>query len=505
MSEQQKSLIGRSGELEQLKQHVFKFAARNAGSTGLQIISVSGSGGVGKTYLLDAVLDETRSALNEALTIKIDASNEHLLKEFVLIVDQMLAPTELPQPAKSKHDYFPASRALFRKQLELAGMVESEISENKDLSEQVKSVAKALYRLSPAVKYIPKYGPAIAGALKGMESVKAEEYVEPALEVLTSLKALSDDGGFFANPLTKRRFTALRHSPYEAIADAYVSDLSAMLEGYRNEDLLTRLTHSPIKGLNRLLLIVDDYEAVGRVIGKFMVESLLPRLKNAAFSSLVIFLGRDSVYEADKDFGHHLAGNIAEPIRLEPFCESEGVKYLTSVGYTEAEALDWYRKARGLPFILRLLAENRTNEEKQSAIFFKRFYERTTRWMSSDQKEWLLPVCYLDNVNEDTLELMLPEVDAGRIMDWFENDASVRDVKAGEYTVTPYIRHMLLEYNRRKVGETTHKDLIEKARSAMQKVHGVVIKSQAEATPPMTFWHRLWRLVSGRKSNSSTQ
>lgn len=493
-------LIGRDSELDQLKRHISKFSAANASSAGLQIVSVSGSGGVGKTFLLDAVLEETRTVLNQALTIKVDASNEHLLKEFTLIVDQMLAPTELPQPAKAKHDYFPASRELFRKQLELIGMVESEISKNKDLSDQVKNVAKALYRLSPAVKYIPKYGPVVAGALKGMESVKAEEYVEPALEVLTSLKALSDDGGFFANPLTKRRFTALRHSPYEALADAYLSDLSAMLEGYRKEDLWTRLTHTPIKGLNRLLLIVDDYEAVGRVIGKFMVESLLPRLKNASFSTLVIVLGRDSVYESDKEFAHHLAGNIAEPIRLEPFSESEGMNYLMGFGYTEAEALDWYRKARGLPFILRLLAENRSDEEKQSAIFYKRFYERTTRWMSSDQKKWLLPVCYLDNVNEDTLRLLLPDVEPARIMDWFENDASVRDVKAGDYTVTPYIRHMLLEYNRRKVGEATHAAYIEKAKAAMIQVHGAPIEPPIEVPPAMTLWQRLCRLFAGGKS-----
>ena len=257
MATKENPLIGRDSELDRLKQHIGKFSAANASSAGLQIVSISGSGGVGKTFLLDAVLDETRETLKQALTIKIDASNEHLLKEFTLIVDQMLAPTELPAPAKAKHDYFPASRALFRKQLELVGMVESEISKNKDLSDQVKNVAKALYRLSPAIKYIPKCGPAVAGALKGMENVKAEEYVEPALEALTSLKALSDNRGFFVNPLKKRRFTALRHSPYEAIADAYVSDLSAMLEGYRNEDFLTRLTHAPIKGLNRLLLIVD--------------------------------------------------------------------------------------------------------------------------------------------------------------------------------------------------------------------------------------------------------
>lgn len=461
--------VGRVSELDQLKQHIQKFAAAPSSTNGLQIVSVSGSGGVGKTFLLDEVLDETRTILKQALMVKVDASNEHLLKEFTLIVDQMLAPIELPQPAKAKHDYFPASRSLLRRQLQLIGMVEAEISNNQELSDQIKSVAKALYRLSPAIKFIPKVGPAAAVALKGMETLKFEEYVKPALDAIEGLNSLKEKGGLFANPLTKRRFTALRHSPYEAISEAYVSDLSAMLRGYQKDDRWRRLTHPPINGMNRLLLIVDDFESVVRVIGTFLVESLLPRLKNASFSTLVVILGRDSVYEADKDFAHHLAGNTVEPIRLERFTESEGVKYLMEFGYTEAESREWYRKSRGLPFILKLLAENRTDEEKQSAIFYKRFYERTTRPMSPAERNWLTPICYLDKVNEGTIKVMLPREEAALVMAWFANDGSVRDVKSPDYCVTPYVRHMLLEHNRRKVGDAAHARLQEEAKRAMEE------------------------------------
>jgi hypothetical protein len=380
----------------------------------------------------------------------------------------MLAPTELPAPAKAKHDYFPASRSLLRRQLELIGMVESEISNNKDLSEQGKKMAKALYRLSPAIKYIPNVGPAAAMALEGMESVKAEDYIEPALDALSALQALKDDSGLFSNPLTKRRFTALRHSPYEAVSDAYLSDLSAMLQTYQNKDRF-RFTHSPIEGFNRFVLIVDDFEAVGRVIGTFLVESLLPRLKNSSFSTLAIFLGRDSVYDANKDFAHHLAGNINTVIKLEPFSECEGVEYLKAVGYTKEEADDWYQKSRGLPFILRLLAENRTDAEKQNALFYKRFNERTTRWMSPEERKWLTPLCYLDNVNEGTINALLPHEDSARIMTWFEGEASVRDVHSPVFTVTPYIRHMLLEYNHRKVGDAEHARLTKIAQRAMKE------------------------------------
>jgi hypothetical protein len=70
-------------------------------------------------------------------------------------------------------------------------------------------------------------------------------------------------------------------------------------------------------------------------------------------------------------------------------------------------------------------------------------------------------------------------------------------VKAGEYTVTPYIRHMLLEYNRRKVGEATHQALLEKAKNAMLQVHGFSSKAAVEATVKLTFWQQLRRLLFG--------
>ncbi|TDU67262.1 hypothetical protein EI77_03464 [Prosthecobacter fusiformis] len=463
-----KKLIGRDSELDLLKSAISRFAAATASKAGLEIISISGAGGVGKTYLLDTVLDETQAALKQALILKIDASSEHLLKEFTLIFDQMFAPTELPPPAKSKHDYFPTTRSLIRRQHELIGMVESEISNNKNLSDQCKTMAKALYRLSPAIKYLPKIGPAAAMALKGLETIKAEDYIEPALDVLSSLQALKDETGFFSFPLTKTRLASLRHSPYEAISEAYLSDLSAMLQSYQRQDWF-RFMHSAIEGVNRLFLIVDDFEAVGRVLGTFLVESLLPRLKNASFSTLVIFLGRDSVYDANKDFAHHLAGNIGGLIKLEPFSFVEGVKYLTDSGYSSREAAEWYQKSHGLPFILRLLVENRTDADKQSALFYKRFYERTTRWMSLEERKWLTPICYLDNVNEGTIKALLPQQDASRIIAWFESEASVRDVNSPVFTVTPYIRHMLLEYNRRKVGDPEHINLARIAQKAMRE------------------------------------
>jgi hypothetical protein len=76
--------------------------------------------------------------------------------------------------------------------------------------------------------------------------------------------------------------------------------------------------------------------------------------------------------------------------------------------------------------------------------------------MTQTQKGWLKHICYLDKVNRDTLHFMLPHEDSTQIMKWFENNASVRDVKSEDYTVTPYIRHMLLEYNRINEGPQTH-------------------------------------------------
>jgi len=104
-----------------------------------------------------------------------------------------------------------------------------------------------------------------------------------------------------------------------------------------------------------------------------------------------------------------------------------------------------YELTQGFPLLLSLAIEE-ASTDGASALFLKRFFDRTTRWMSSDEREWFTATCYLDEVNEDTLRLVLPNEDVGAVQDWFEGEASIRDPTAPIFRVRPLIREKVLGY-----------------------------------------------------------
>jgi hypothetical protein len=222
-----------------------------------------------------------------------------------------------------------------------------------------------------------------------------------------------------------------------------------------------------LMGVNRLLLVVDDFETVGEAIGDFLVESLLRYLEGAPFPVLAVFLGRDDLSEEHTDFHQHFSKAILRKIPLKPFLSNEAIRYLEGAGYNRTEAEDIYKKSGGYPFVLSLFAEHRSNKEQQTALFYQRFYERTTHWMTDGEKEWLLSLIYLDAVNIGTVSAMLPNVDAKVVVEWFRKEASVRDTQAREYVVQPFIGEMLRTYHRNLIGTKQQSAFEARAHEAM--------------------------------------
>lgn len=87
--------------------------------------------------------------------------------------------------------------------------------------------------------------------------------------------------------------------------------------------------------------------------------------------------------------------------------------------------------------------------------------------MTGPERDWLLYLCYLDVVNEATISAMMPGVNAKVVLDWFTEEASVRDVAAPHFVVQPFIRQMLLGYHEKLIGSKERKALAERARAAM--------------------------------------
>src|SRR5690606_36432383 len=98
------------------------------------------------------------------------------------------------------------------------------------------------------------------------------------------------------------------------------------------------------------------------------------------------------------------------------------------------------------PFLLSLVIEEADAPGGDSALFLRRFFERTTRWMNATELEWFVRVCYLDLVNLDTLARLFPKEQCAEIQNWFEKEPSIRDPLAAEFVVRPLIREKVLRY-----------------------------------------------------------
>jgi hypothetical protein len=457
--------FARANEAERIQNVLNEWIAAPLNAGGLTVLGVSGYGGVGKSFLLNSVLNEKKLENRDALVIRIDGGNNRLLTDFMGFVDEKLAPKMVRfKGSNPKDDQFPETRKLVSHQRKLAAKVVAEV-EASDLPKNVKNAAKALYRFNPLISKIPEVGPAISKLLELGEKFKVEEYAEPAIELLSGLKSLKPSNGLFGKKLHLSPLERLAISPLETIAEAYETDIRARLVGYEGSKIL-KLLHPKAKGINRLLLFIDDYESTSAVLGDLLTDHLFPRFAQAPYPVLAIIAGRDDLRDADPEFSKNLAPYVRDRITLEPFTKEEAILFLKQAGYEEEEATKLYEESNGYPFVLSLLSDFKSNQGERPATFYQQFYERTTQWMTPQQKEWLLTLCYLGEVNNSSIQRMMPEATPALVMDWFRREASVRDVKSTCFRVDPYIRKMLIQHHGNLVGPEIQRDLIKKGQAA---------------------------------------
>jgi Cdc6-like AAA superfamily ATPase len=79
---------------------------------GLSIIAISGAGGVGKTFLVDHVLENLPIETSRYMLLRADASNAQTRKDFFGLVEGQLFKRALPPPADPRKDYFPKLREI---------------------------------------------------------------------------------------------------------------------------------------------------------------------------------------------------------------------------------------------------------------------------------------------------------------------------------------------------------------------------------------------------------
>ena len=253
----------------------------------LTVQSIEGSGGIGKSCLLNHVLGAFDLAGRNYLTLKIDGNDPSaisLVRAVARMADGAAAEAIRDRPSGY---YFPSvdrvTKAMETIRSEAVAELQKHAPDDQqgrvDLSRFLDLAFEAGMRLNEAIPVSKKH-------INFGELRKARKPVEEMLPALLSLK---EETVRFWERLGIWGSTSLRNSIKEdacrPLADALMSDLSAILKRYRTEDG-RKAMHGKVNGIDRLLLILDDFEKLQETLGEFLVGYFLTSLRQANFHSV---------------------------------------------------------------------------------------------------------------------------------------------------------------------------------------------------------------------------
>jgi hypothetical protein len=431
---------------------------------GLSIVAISGPGGVGKTFLLSHVLESIVPEKLGYLTLSADAANPDTRGDLLGIVEGQLFRRVLGPPANRTKDYFPHLRAVADEHRSVVAQAMLELA-RKGAPESVIRAARLLLRGGRILNGTVAKTRAVLDAA-GVESVDVEKAVDQAWEMVRGLPGLRDSTslpGPLRDVLGITRKNRVKRDLYALTASVIREDLETALDAEERTTDRILATHRRIPGLDRLLLVIDDYEAMASLLGDFLVGALVPALATAPFHTVLVILGRDDLEVTHPGWAQHCRRFLKDQLRLAAFDEAAAGELFAAAGIEEARRPALFAATQGYPFLISLAVEEAADSSANSVVFLRRFYDRTTRWMTDREREWFVRVCYLDNVNVDTLGPMFPGEDVEVIQDWFEREASIRDPAAPVFRVRPLIREKVLRYLELR-SPSRHTEMQERAR-----------------------------------------
>lgn len=449
--------IGRKNEIEKITTIL-----KSENSKRASIISIGGPGGVGKSTLLEEVLDSNDWDKKEFLIIRIDGNAADSIETIVKSLIKN-AKSEL----KGGYGYFKETEKVLKGLNEIDTEIEKkfrkEIKKKKKLSDsEIDSMVTVLFALGKGVNKIS------SKSTEYLDFEKVEAKLDKDIKNIWRSVNNSMSDGFLSSIMPdikgKKNYRArLLQNPKMAISEALVTDLHTILYGAKDLKSNLKPTQSKVQGISKLIVVIEDYENKQHIMNDFLIEHFIPMLKKSKFDSLLFIVGRDIVSNISSEWIHKLKRNIEIECDLDKFTEDEAISYIKMMGINDDKISEILIETDGYPWLLEIEIENlKTN--KGSAHTNKMFYDRTTKWMSDLEKKWFDNICYLENVNLDTLKFMLPEFDSNVVYDWFENEASIRDTSLNIYTVRSIIKGKVLKYLEVK-SPSTHEERMKRAQA----------------------------------------
>lgn len=438
------------GRLEQSKALTEVLRGKTKGDGSLTIQSIEGPGGIGKTTLFEHVRRNTQLSDRGYLRLSVrgqDSGGKGPFQTVSTLINSASIdgvadgslPSRFPEVQRVCAEFDrlarDAAEALQRdpalKEIPskvLLQLFDTLIAVGKPLNESI-GTTRDWIDFEALEKHRDKLESATAGL---------DVFLKEAPKLIDHLRA----GGKFALR------NQLRSTPLKVLADALEQDLRTILDA-RSPWTDTFKPRQRRQGkAKRLLLEIDDFEALSGLMVPFLCTHFLPKLEHAPFETLVVVLGRDRLINTSPDWDQHFRKYQTDPIRLDPLPRSD-VDRLCSANKVElqTERDRVWEDTKGYPFLIELwLDELRESGGKRTATGLKRFRDRMTRWMSPRQRNWLQCFLFLDDVNKLSARRMLDDPkQAVEAFDWFENEGSVRDPGSATNVVRKFIRSRLLD------------------------------------------------------------
>ncbi len=258
----------------------------------LTVQSIEGPGGIGKSCLFAHVLAQTDLTDRHFLRLTLDGNDpasDTLTAALARVVDSAEAPALHDKPAGY---YFQTVKGVLQTIADIKNQAGNEfLKQHPGDKEGQAALLRFLDQAFNAGKRLNEVSPVTKKRVNFRELEKWRPVLEASLPLLHSLR---EENARLIERLGLRKATAQRNAIKEnacrELADAFISDLAAILAGYRRKDIL-KASHAKLPDTHQLLLVLDDYEKLQESLEEFLVGYMLPALKTAPFPSLVIVAG----------------------------------------------------------------------------------------------------------------------------------------------------------------------------------------------------------------------
>lgn len=319
----------------------------------LRIQSIEGPGGIGKTALLEHVIDTIDISHQKYLKLSIDGNNTNkkgLFSAIKQLTSEATSEIKLPKPAAS---YFSNVDSIISIHSQLHIELQAEAKKDKKINpENLEAGFNVLTNIGKAINAI---APKTADYVNFNELNKQKENT---INFLRSCQTLAEENPSFLEKLGIGNTTALRNqirndAPH-AISESLFTDLCAILYRPEAKNKL-RPSQSKLDQVDRLLLIIDDYETTKDIFEDFLIDNFLIKLKDAPFESCVIIIGRDDIHNTHPGWAQHFGKNIEPAIKLNTLSQIEMNSLLDEfISIDISEKSRAWNDTQGYPLLVKL-------------------------------------------------------------------------------------------------------------------------------------------------------